>query len=153
VDGKIYEDCISNSINTNDDIPNWYLLIKDEEIIGCAGLISNDFVSRMDLKPFLCALYIKDEYRGNNYASLLINKIKEDTFKYGYNNLYICTDHIGFYEKHGFEYIGIGYHPWNSTSRIYRCNVNSLRENIVETIKQFIIKFDGKYFASETKML
>ena len=35
--------------------------------------------------------------------------------------VFSCTDHIGYYEKCRFEYIGIGYHPWDKTSRIYRC--------------------------------
>ena len=119
----IYEDCITHSILTDNPLPQWYLLEKEGEIIGCAGLITNDFISRMDLYPWVCAIYIEEKYRGNEYGSLLIAKAKEDTKKAGFDNMYLCTDHIGFYEKYGFNYIGQGYHPWGEESRIYQIKV------------------------------
>ena len=78
----------------------------------------------MDLYPWICALYIEEEYRGNGYCSLLIEKAKKDAEKLGFNDIYLCTDHIGYYEKYGFEYIGTGYHPWGETPRIYRAKLN-----------------------------
>ena len=119
----IYEDCISHSINAKDSLPQWYLLKNNDEIIGCAGLITNDFISRMDLYPWVCAIFIEEKYRGNNYSKLLIEKAKEDSKKAGFQNLYLCTDHIGFYEKMGFKYIGQGYHPWEEESRIYQIDL------------------------------
>lgn len=119
----IYEDCISHSINAKDSLPQWYVLENNNEFIGCAGLITNDFISRMDLYPWVCAIFIEEKYRGNNYSKLLIEKAKEDSKKAGFQNLYLCTDHIGFYEKIGFKYIGQGYHPWEEESRIYQIDL------------------------------
>jgi len=120
----IYEDCISNSITTNSPLPHWYLLLGDSgEIIGCAGLITNDFISRMDLYPWVCAVYIEKQHRGNAYGSMLLDKAKEDTKNAGFTHLYLCTGHIGYYEKYGFNYIGQGYHPWGESSRIYEAAV------------------------------
>ena len=119
----IYEDCISHSINAEDSLPQWYVLENNNEIIGCAGLITNDFISRMDLYPWVCAIFIEEKHRGNNYSKLLIEKAKEDSKKAGFQNLYLCTDHIGFYEKIGFKYIGQGYHPWEEESRIYQIDL------------------------------
>jgi len=115
----IYEDCISHCINTKNPLPQWYLLEKEDIIIGCAGLITNDFISRMDLYPWVCAVFIEDKYRGNNYGSLLLEKAKNDAIRAGFEYLYSCTHHIGYYEKYGYKYIGQGYHPWNEESRIY----------------------------------
>jgi len=116
----LYEDCISHSILAKNPLPQWYLLEKEGSIIGCAGLITNDFISRMDLYPWICAIYVEEQHRGNNYGSLLIEKAKTDSKKAGFDYVYLSTEHIGFYEKHGFEYIGQGYHPWGEKSRIYQ---------------------------------
>ncbi len=116
---KIYEDCIGNCVNAKNPLPQWYLLMDKETIIGCAGLITNDFISRMDLYPWICAVFIDKNFRGNNYASLLIEKAKQDSIKGGFDAVYLATDHIGYYEKFGFKYIGKGYHPWDEDSRIY----------------------------------
>ncbi|MDG4850812.1 hypothetical protein [Peribacillus frigoritolerans] len=45
---RVYEDCITHSITTDSPFPIWDLMEDSGEIIGCAGLISNDFISRMD---------------------------------------------------------------------------------------------------------
>jgi N-acetylglutamate synthase-like GNAT family acetyltransferase len=116
----IYEDCIRHCITAKNSLPQWYLLKKEDEIIGCAGLITNDFISRGDLYPWINALFIDDKYRGNKYGSLLIDHAKADAKKTGFEHVYLCTEHVGYYEKYGFEYIGQGYHPWNTESRIYQ---------------------------------
>jgi N-acetylglutamate synthase-like GNAT family acetyltransferase len=116
----IYEDCINHCIDARNDLPQWYLMEKNNKIIGCAGLITNDFISRGDLYPWICAIYIDETQRGNAYGKLLIDKAKRDTKKFGYKYLYLSTQHIGYYEKYGFEYIGQGYHPWEEESRIYQ---------------------------------
>ena len=119
----IYEDCITHCIEARDSLPQWYLLEKGDEIIGCAGLITNDFISRGDLYPWVCAIFIDEKYRGNAYGSLLIEKARADTKKAGFGHLYLCTSHIGFYEKYNFEFIGQGYHPWGEESRIYELEI------------------------------
>jgi len=115
----VYEDCIRASVSSPSPLPEWYLLLDEEKIIGCAGLITNDFISRMDLMPWLCALYIEEAYRGHAYGSLLIDRIRSDAGKKGFDKLYLCSDHVGYYEKYGFERIGTGYHPWGETSGVF----------------------------------
>ena len=119
----IYEDCVSHCINSKSDLPQWYVLENEGEVVGCAGLVPNDFISRMDLYPWVCAVFVDERYRGNSYGSLLLEKAKADTKKAGFKHMYLCTDHIGYYERYGFKYIGQGYHPWEEESRIYELEV------------------------------
>jgi N-acetylglutamate synthase-like GNAT family acetyltransferase len=120
----IYEDCLNHSIDSIKPLPHWYLLEDNHKIIGCAGLITNDFISRMDLYPWICALFIDEKYRGNSYGALLMEKAKDDARKAGFDYVYLSTDHLGYYEKYGFEYVGQGYHPWNEESRIYEIKLS-----------------------------
>lgn len=120
IDRRIYDDCIMHSLSTENALPRWYLLVNETDaIIGSYGLILNDFVSRQDLFPYLCALYIEESERGQALGSRLLLHAREAAGKLGFKKLYLCTDHIGYYEKYGFVHIGIGYHPWGDTSRIY----------------------------------
>ena len=126
----VYEDCIRKSLTSQTLLPEWYLMLDGEKIMGCAGLISNDFISRMDLMPWLCALYIDPEYRGHAYGSLLIERIRADAAHKGYDKLYLCSDHVGFYEKYGFARIGTGYHPWGETSGIFERSTGVLNPRV-----------------------
>lgn len=119
----VYDDCIRSCINAAAPLPQWYLLMDRKKIIGSAGLITNDFISRMDLYPWVCALFIEEEQRGNGYGSLLLEKAKQDTALMGFDSLYLSTDHTGYYEQYGFTHIDTGYHPWGESSRLYCAKV------------------------------
>ena len=96
---------------------------KDNEIIGCAGLITNDFISRGELWPWLCALYVDPRYRGHGLAFRLIEHIAQQAKQLGFMQLHLCTDLEGLYEKAGFYFDGPGYHPWGEVSRVYSLNL------------------------------
>ena len=120
---EVYRDCLEHALSPKLASPMWYALKDGDKIIGCAGLVTNDFISRMDLTPWLCALFIDEAYRGKKLSQLLIDQIKQDTKELGDQKLYLSTHHNGLYEKIGFEYIGDGFHPWGESSRVYQIDV------------------------------
>lgn len=123
LDDDIYIDCIKNSIDTENGLPRWYLMLRGDEIIGSYGLIMNDFISRQDLWPWFAALYVEESERGNRLGGVLLDHGKKEAAKLGFNELYLCTDHVNLYEKYGWIKIGVGYHPWHESSSIYMIKI------------------------------
>lgn len=115
----LYQDSITRCIDAINPLPQWYLLLDGENVVGCAGLITNDFISRMELYPWLCALYVDEHYRGQGCGALLVNHVAKTAGELGFPRLHLCTDHVGYYEKLGFSFDGLGYHPWGESSRVY----------------------------------
>jgi len=116
----VYQDCVANSLTTDSPLPRWYLLESGvETIIGSYGLIVNDFISRQDLWPWLCALHINESYRGHAFGAKLLEHGRAEAAKLGYKTLYLCTNHIGYYEKYGWQYKCDGYDRSGEPCRIY----------------------------------
>ncbi|MDQ0170555.1 GNAT family N-acetyltransferase [Paenibacillus tundrae] len=116
---RIFEDCIISSMTTKNPLPRWYFMMKQDEIIGSYSLMNNDFVSRQDLWPYLSNLYIEQEQRGKGLGSVLMTHARQEAYKLGFSKLYLCTDHIDYYEKYGWVHLCNGYHTWNRESQIY----------------------------------
>ena len=81
-------------------------MCKDEDKILCGmGVIENDFHDRKDLSPNVCAVYTEEEYRSKGIAGKLLNMVVEDMKKKGIAPIYLVTDHTGFYERYGWEFL------------------------------------------------
>ena len=83
----------------------WYLCLDGGNIVGGMGVIENDFHDRKDLAPNVCAVYAEKDYRRNGIAGHLLNMVVEDMRSKGISPLYLVTDHVGFYERYGWEFL------------------------------------------------
>lgn len=83
----------------------WYLCLSGGEIVGGMGVIVNDFHDRPDLTPNVCAVYTEPQHRGNGVAGRLLRLVAGDMQKKGVWPLYLVTDHVGFYERYGWEFL------------------------------------------------
>ena len=115
----LYYDCIVHSITAESPLPRWFLAVKGEEVIGGCALITNDFISRMDLWPWLAALYVVESERGKALGSKLLAHALSEAGKLGFAKVYLSTDHDGYYERYGWKRIEDGYMFWGDKSRIY----------------------------------
>ena len=85
----------------------WYLCLDGNRIAAGLGVIENDFHDRKDLSPNICAVYTEDAYRGCGIAGRLLNLAVEDLRSKGVTPVYLVTNRVGFYEKYGWEFLGM----------------------------------------------
>ncbi|HDR4424286.1 MULTISPECIES: GNAT family N-acetyltransferase [Bacillus] len=106
-----YEDCMTNALTDPNDIPSFYIAKVNDKIIGTYALIRNDLNSRQDLSPWLACLFVDEKFRGNSIGAKLLNHGLLEAAKRGYQFLYLTSDLKDYYEKYGWEKIGVAYGP------------------------------------------
>ncbi len=101
---EAYLTCMDAYLNKENEY-GWYLCLDGERIIGGLGVIENDFHDRKDLTPNVCAVYTEEEYRGQGIAGRLLDLAVEEMKSRGITPVYLITDHTGFYERYGWEFL------------------------------------------------
>ena len=101
---QAYLDCMGTYLDLETEY-GWYLCLDGEKIIGGLGVIENDFHDRKDLTPNVCAVYTEEDYRCKGIAGHLLNMVVEDLKSKSVTPVYLITDHIGFYERYGWEFL------------------------------------------------
>ncbi len=106
-------------LESNAPVPQWYVAVDGDRIIGGMGVIENDFHKRHDLTPNVCAVYTESDRRGEGIAGELLSFVCKDMKQRGIDTLYLITDHIGFYERYGWDHLCNVETDDNSTTRMY----------------------------------
>lgn len=101
---EAYLTCMEAYLNHETEY-GWYLCLDNDTIIGGMGVIENDFHDRKDLSPNVCAVYTEEAYRCRGIAGALLNMVVEDLKAHGVSPAYLLTDHTGFYERYGWEFL------------------------------------------------
>ncbi|MCI8410525.1 MAG: GNAT family N-acetyltransferase [Lachnospiraceae bacterium] len=102
---EAYTESMEECINNNKTVPQWYLVMENDVILGGLGVIENDFHNRKDLTPNVCAVYVEKEYRCQGIAGKMLNFVYKDMKENGINTLYLITDHTSFYERYGWKFL------------------------------------------------
>lgn len=101
---EAYLECMNAYLRKETEY-GWYLCLDGGQIIGGLGVIENDFHDRKDLTPNVCAVYTEARYRCQGIAGNLLYMAVEDLKAKGISTVYLVTDHIGFYERYGWEFL------------------------------------------------
>lgn len=102
---EAYLESMEECLKGKDSVPQWYVAMEGEKIIGGLGVIENDFHNRKDLTPNVCAVYVEQEYRCRGIAGKLLHFVCEDMKEKGITTLYLVTDHTSFYERYNWKFL------------------------------------------------
>lgn len=96
-----------------------YLLADGRSLVSFVTLSARDCIPDEKLYPWIGFVHTSPEYRGHRYAGLLIDHAARAAFDAGVQRVYLATDHIGLYEKYGFEYFENRFSVYGEDSRVY----------------------------------
>lgn len=132
-----FELMLTECTKTPDKLPQGYMMIKNNQIIGYSGLIEKEEIVRDYLSPWISPLLIAPAERGNEYGGKLLCHVREEAGKFGLVKLYLTTNHIGYYEKYGFREIGLSNFTWGHPTKIYTVNAIGFPKLTERLIKEY----------------
>lgn len=102
---EAYRQSMEKCLRGKGAVPQWYMALEGERIIGGMGVTANDFHDRKDLTPNVCAVYTEEDRRNRGVAGRLLGYVCRDMQARGIGTLYLVTDHTSFYERYGWEFL------------------------------------------------
>jgi predicted N-acetyltransferase YhbS len=87
--------------------------LEGDEPLGCVHLIDNDDASLPELHPWLAAMVVVPQRRGQGIGSALVRALMREAKAMGHARLWFGTDGPGFYERLGAQrHLHRGEHFW-----------------------------------------
>ena len=100
-----------------------YLLADGDTLVSFMTLAERDCIEAPEYAPWIGFVHTAPAYRGQRCAGKLIDHAVAQAGQHGAKQVYICTDHVGLYEKYGFIYLENRISIYGEDSRVYvrRC--------------------------------
>ena len=95
-----------------------FLLTDGDKLVSFVTLAERDCVDA-PYAPWIGFVHTAPEYRGHRYVGKLIDHACAVACEHGAARVYLCTDHVGLYEKYGFTYLENRVSIYGEDSRIY----------------------------------
>lgn len=95
-----------------------YLLTDGDKLVSFATLAEKDCLD-VPYGPWIGFVHTAPEYRGHRHVGKLIDHACQVAGAHGVQRVYICTDHVGLYEKYGFTYLENQVSIYGEDSRVY----------------------------------
>ena len=96
-----------------------FIMADGDNLVSFATLTKKDCIDDESLFPWIGFVFTQPDYRGHRYSGEVIEYACKEAKTQGYNKVYLATDHIGFYEKYGFEYMETRIDVYGEEGRVY----------------------------------
>ena len=101
------------------------LLTEGSELISYCTYAKYDDIQPTELTPWIGFVYTFPEHRGKRHIALLFDEVKRLAAEQGVEEVFLSTNHIGLYEKYGFEYRTELADIEGNLSRVYALKIQS----------------------------
>ena len=95
------------------------LLTEGDELISYCTYARKDDIQPTELTPWMGFVYTFPAHRGHRCVGLLFDEIGRIAREEGVEAVYLSTNHVGLYEKYGFEFLTMMDDIEGKPSRIY----------------------------------
>lgn len=95
------------------------MLTEGDELISFCTLAEKDDIQPTELTPWIGFVYTFPQYRGHRYSEKLLSYAEEKAKEKFFDKIHISTNHIGLYEKFGYELYSIMKDIDGEDSRVY----------------------------------
>ena len=99
------------------------MLVDCENLVSFCTLAEKDDVQPTDLTPWIGWIYTFPQYRAKRMAGKLLTHAEILAKESGATHTYISTNHIGLYEKYGYEFFITAKDVEGEDTRVYRKNL------------------------------
>lgn len=93
-------------------VPQTFVAMDDQRLLGSASLVAADLPSREDLSPWLASVYVDPPFRNRGIGAALVNRVAQEAQQLGLPALYLFTpDRARFYSNLGWQTVELA--DWN----------------------------------------
>ncbi len=96
------------------------LLTNGDELVSFCTLAPMDDVQPTELSPWIGWIYTFPEYRGKRLAGKILAYAESLAKADGATHTHISTNHVGLYEKYGYEFFTEAKDVEGESTRVYR---------------------------------
>jgi N-acetylglutamate synthase-like GNAT family acetyltransferase len=87
-----------------DRIPQTFIAVEGETLLGSASLVSADLATHGHLSPWLASVYVDSSYRNRGVGSALVERVVAEARRLGLPRLFLFTpDRVSFYARMGWQ--------------------------------------------------
>ena len=103
VDGMTVADLVAHlkTATQAQQMPLSLIALVDGQLAGTVNLIENDDAKRAHLRPWLAAMVVRADLRGQGIGTALVKALLADARLMKISTVYFGTDGPGFYERLG----------------------------------------------------
>lgn len=96
------------------------MLVEGDNLVSFCTLAEKDDVQPTDLTPWIGWIYTFPSYRGKHSAGALLEHAEAIANLHGAKHTHISTNHVGLYEKYGYEFFITAKDVEGEDTRVYR---------------------------------